>query len=105
MVSGDFLIYVSTPNMIHYYSLRDQSEMNEFRHSIAIRAVYPNIAGTRVVAIDTSGVLFVYSPVNDECVSVPDFPSHVKTILWDVMDPSCFMLSDGIHNPNCYSCL
>lgn len=95
VIAGDFLIYVAVPNVIVHYSLSDGAEVSEFRHQIAIRNIYPNLSGTRLAVIDSSGTLFIYNPVNDDCVPVPDYPPHVKHVHWDVTDQNCFIVSDG----------
>ena len=69
--------------------------MNEFRHAIAIRAASPNPTGTRVAVVDTSGTLFVYSPLSDSMVVVDDPQNHIKAVLWDFVDPNCFLSHDG----------
>ncbi|CAD7950767.1 unnamed protein product, partial [Amoebophrya sp. A25] len=102
LVAGEFLLYVSLPNIIVHYSLSDFSEVNEYRHSIAVKAIFPNQLGTRAAVLDTSGNLFVYSPVSDETVPVPQAPQHVKELLWDVVDTNAFVLSDSNNNLYAY---
>ncbi|CAD7939338.1 unnamed protein product [Amoebophrya sp. A120] len=95
MIASDFLIYVALPNTVVHYSLQDHAEVNEFKHNIAVKAVYPNANGTRAALLDTGGNLMVYSPVSDECVQVPSAPQQLQQLLWDVVEPNCFLAHDG----------
>ena len=63
-ISGDFLIYVTLPNTVQYHALSAISgkqggnntaqgqegslgEINEFRHDVPIKRIWPNLLGTK----------------------------------------------------------
>lgn len=57
--------------------------MNEFRHVVAIRGVYPDAAGTRVVLIDDKSDGLLYNPVNDATLEIPNFSPSTLGVLWE----------------------
>jgi WD repeat-containing protein 19 len=72
-----------------------------------IRKLYPNIGGTRVIYIDNSGDGFIYNPVNDHIVKIPNFPSNyllieskliildaVVKVMWDSADWGVFVAAE-----------
>lgn len=93
-IVGNFLIYAQSNGRLQYYSLLDGTEVNEFNHSNGIRKCYPNQEGTRAILVDTTGAAWLYNPVNDDCVCVPDFPSTAERVLWDTVDSSIFVACD-----------
>eukprot|EP00927_Polykrikos_kofoidii_P000378 TRINITY_DN10136_c0_g1_i1.p1 TRINITY_DN10136_c0_g1~~TRINITY_DN10136_c0_g1_i1.p1 ORF type:complete len:1380 (-),score=277.95 TRINITY_DN10136_c0_g1_i1:218-4357(-) len=93
-IVGSFLIYAHSNGRLQYYSLVDGIEVNEYKHENGIKKCFPNEEGTRVIIIDSVGAAWLYNPVNDDCISIPDFPLSADTILWDTVDPSVFVASD-----------
>jgi len=94
-IAGIFLIYAHSNGHLQYYSLADGTEVNEFRHTAGLRAIYPNHAGTRVVMVDQIGGAYLYNPVNDDCLAVPDVPGSIEKVVWDAADATVFVISDG----------
>jgi len=92
-IVGNFLIYADSKGM-HYYSLSDGTEVSDYKHEEGIRRVFPNQEGVRVVFLDTAGLAWLYNPVNDDCIAIPDFPPSTDRILWDTVDSSIFVASD-----------
>jgi len=93
-IVGNFLIYAQSNGRLQYYSLIDGKEVNEYNHDSGIRKCFPNQEGTRAVLIDTSGSAWLYNPVNDDCVSIQDFPTVCDRVLWDTVDSSIFVATD-----------
>eukprot|EP00397_Hematodinium_sp_SG-2012_P002124 GEMP01002130.1.p1 GENE.GEMP01002130.1~~GEMP01002130.1.p1 ORF type:complete len:1334 (+),score=291.61 GEMP01002130.1:56-4057(+) len=97
LIQGDFLIYANNLGSLMYYSLTDNAEVNGWKHTDGIRRIFPNQTSTRVVIVDTRGKAMVYSPINDECVVIEDFPTTAEKVLWDSTDRSIFIAVDGRH--------
>jgi WD repeat-containing protein 19 len=93
-IVGNFMIYAHSNGRLQYYSLIDNTEVNEYKHVNGIRRCFPNQEGTRVVIIDTMGCAYLYNPVNDDCVKIEDFLMSAEKILWDTVDPSVFAATD-----------
>lgn len=94
-IVGNFLIYGQSTGRLQYYSLTDGQEVNEYTHESGIRRIYPNQEGTRVVLIDVGGMAWLYNPVNDDCITVSDFPGVCERILWDTLDGAVFIAADS----------
>ena len=98
-LTENFLLYGTQAGTVEFFYL-DQQEWAilsgaELRHSTAIKALYPNYLGTRVVVIDASNQGFIYNSVSAELTPIPAFPTHVQHVMWDTADKNVFMVFDG----------
>ena len=46
-----------------FFFIEDWAYVNEFRHPVGIRKVFPDASGTKLIFIDDKNDGFVYSPV------------------------------------------
>ncbi|KAI1238247.1 hypothetical protein IHE44_0012965 [Lamprotornis superbus] len=95
-LTSDFLIYGTDTGVIHYFYIEDWQYVNEYRHSVSVRKVFPDPNGTRMAFIDDKSDGFVYCPVNDRVYEIPDFSPTIKGILWEnwPMDKGVFVAFD-----------
>ncbi|XP_077638932.1 WD repeat-containing protein 19 isoform X2 [Lonchura striata] len=95
-LTSDFLIYGTDTGVIHYFFIEDWQYVNEYRHSVSVRKVFPDPNGTRMAFIDDKSDGFVYCPVNDSVFEIPDFSPTIKGILWEnwPMDKGVFVAFD-----------
>nr|XP_030126799.3 WD repeat-containing protein 19 isoform X2 [Taeniopygia guttata]XP_030126800.3 WD repeat-containing protein 19 isoform X2 [Taeniopygia guttata] len=95
-LTSDFLIYGTDTGVIHYFFIEDWQYVNEYRHSVSVRKVFPDPNGTRMAFIDDKSDGFVYYPVNDRVFEIPDFSPTIKGILWEnwPMDKGVFVAFD-----------
>ena len=49
---------------IHYFYIEDWQYVNEFRHVVGIRKIFPDINGTKLIFIDEKSDGYVYNPVS-----------------------------------------
>jgi len=96
-LAGNFLIYGTKSGSIHYFYLNDWVRVNEFRHDVGIRLIFPNNKGTRIVFVDEEHRGNLYNPVNDQIKEIPDFSPNVSAVLWDCSDPNVFIAIDGVN--------
>ncbi|XP_038055636.1 WD repeat-containing protein 19-like isoform X2 [Patiria miniata] len=82
-LTSDFLIYGTSTGELMFFYLEDWQFVNEFRHEVGIRRVFPDPSGTRLIFIDDKSDGFVYNPVNDQILEIPNFSPTVKGILWE----------------------
>ena len=61
--------------------------MNEFRHVVGIRGIYPDPTGTRVVLVDDKSDGLLYNPINDAILEVPNFSPSTNGVLWENYPP------------------
>eukprot|EP00442_Polarella_glacialis_P052045 CAMPEP_0115153154 /NCGR_PEP_ID=MMETSP0227-20121206/66564_1 /TAXON_ID=89957 /ORGANISM="Polarella glacialis, Strain CCMP 1383" /LENGTH=1373 /DNA_ID=CAMNT_0002563853 /DNA_START=51 /DNA_END=4172 /DNA_ORIENTATION=- len=96
-IVGNFLIYAHSNGRLQYYSLVDGTDVNEYKHQTGIRKCFPNHEGTRVCLIDNSGAAWLYNPVNDDCIAIPNFPMTAEKVLWDTSDSTVFVACDQLN--------
>ncbi|EDO29788.1 predicted protein, partial [Nematostella vectensis] len=82
-LTSDFLIYGTDNGGLHYFFIEDWQFVNEFRHVVGIRKIFPDPSGTRLVFIDEKSDGFVYNPVNDATFEIPNFSPTIKGIVWE----------------------
>eukprot|EP00727_Mastigamoeba_balamuthi_P013091 m51a1_g8404 putative wd repeat-containing protein 19 isoform x1 (1404) ;mRNA; r:243939-249400 len=96
-LTSDFLVYGTAKGTIVFFHLGDWASVNEFRHSAVntgIKRVVPNAQGTRVVFIDTASQGFMYNPVNDVAVKIPEWNESSINVVWDKRDWGVFIAVD-----------
>ncbi|KAM6132739.1 LOW QUALITY PROTEIN: WD repeat-containing protein 19 [Pterocles gutturalis] len=95
-LTSDFLMYGTDTGVIHYFYIEDWQYVNEYRHPVSVRKLFPDPSGTRLAFIDDKRDGFVYCPVNDRLYEIPDFSPTIKGILWEnwPMDKGCFVAFD-----------
>lgn len=101
-LTDDFLYYGTAGGTVEIFYLGEWTLLSgsELRLKNGIRAIYPNMLGTRVVVIDTLGQVFLYNPVqgggiNQSIIMFDLVPSVVVTVVWDSKDKNVVMLFDG----------
>ena len=48
--------------------------------------VYPDPRGTRLVFCDEKSDAFLYNPVSDVTIDIPNYPPSVAGVLWDMAE-------------------
>ncbi|XP_071599813.1 WD repeat-containing protein 19 isoform X2 [Heliangelus exortis] len=82
--------------VIHYFYIEDWQYVNEYRHPVSVRKIFPDPNGTRLAFIDDKSDGFVYCPINDKLYEIPNFSPTIKGILWEnwPMDKGVFVAFD-----------
>ncbi|KAJ7557745.1 hypothetical protein O6H91_04G007600 [Diphasiastrum complanatum] len=96
-VTMDFFIYGTNSGSIVYYYVDDRgpSFINEYRnYETGIQRLWPNKLGTRLLFEDDHHSLYIYNPLNDQTLLVPDFNGILETALWDTCDSQLFVLAE-----------
>uniref|UniRef100_A0ABI7Z671 WD repeat domain 19 n=1 Tax=Felis catus TaxID=9685 RepID=A0ABI7Z671_FELCA len=95
-LTGDFLIYGTDTGIIQYFYIEDWQFVNDYRHPVSVKKIFPDPNGTRLVFIDEKSDGFVYCPVNDATYEIPDFSPTIKGVLWEnwPMDKGVFIAYD-----------
>ncbi|CAH2300032.1 WD repeat-containing 19 isoform X1 [Pelobates cultripes] len=82
-LTGDFLIYGTNTGLIKYFYLEDWQFVNEYRHNVSVKKIFPDASGTRLVLIDEKADGFVYCSMNHNLYEIPNFSPTIKGILWE----------------------
>ncbi|XP_064419402.1 WD repeat-containing protein 19 isoform X2 [Latimeria chalumnae] len=82
-LTADFLIYGTDTGTVHYFYIEDWQYVNEYRHTVSVKKIFPDPNGTRLVFIDDKSDGFVYCPVNDGVFDIPNFSPTIKGIMWE----------------------
>ncbi|XP_045406493.1 WD repeat-containing protein 19 isoform X2 [Lemur catta] len=95
-LTGDFLIYGTDTGVIQYFYIEDWQFVNDYRHPVSVKKIFPDPNGTILVFIDEKSDGFVYCPVNDATYEIPDFSPTIKGVLWEnwPMDKGVFVAYD-----------
>nr|KAF6432724.1 WD repeat domain 19 [Rousettus aegyptiacus] len=65
-LTGDFLIYGTDTGVIKYFYIEDWQFVNDYRHPVSVKKIFPDPNGTRLIFIDEKSDGFVYCPVSLE---------------------------------------
>ncbi|XP_007496615.1 WD repeat-containing protein 19 isoform X2 [Monodelphis domestica] len=95
-LTGDFLIYGTDTGVIRYFFIEDWQYVNEYRHPVGVKKIFPDPNGTKLVFIDEKSEGFVYCPVNDITYEIPNFSPTIKSVLWEnwPLDKGIFIAYD-----------
>ena len=94
-LTPDYFIYCTDKGVLTHWYLDEAAVINEHRHDQPILSFYCNPLGSRVVFIDSNHKGYLYSPVDDQCVDIPSFPSTCDIVLFDPIDPNTFVAVDA----------
>uniref|UniRef100_A0A3B1INX8 WD repeat-containing protein 19 n=1 Tax=Astyanax mexicanus TaxID=7994 RepID=A0A3B1INX8_ASTMX len=95
-LTTEFLFFGTDTGLIQCFYIEDWQSVNEYRHPVGIRKVFPDPNGTRLVFIDDKSDGFLYCPVDDSLFEIPDFSPMITGVLWEnwVNDKSVFVAFD-----------
>jgi len=110
-ITRDFLIYATDKGKLSYFALDDWSVACELDHSssnpsgssgaggssvIGIRKLFADPSGCRVVYIDDKADAFLYCPVNESVLEIPQVSPKTVGVLWDyfISDKGVFVMYD-----------
>lgn len=68
---------------IIYFYLEAFSQSTEFLHNNGIRKIYLDANGTQLCFVDDKSDSYVYDPINETVVQIPDCPDSIEGIIWD----------------------
>eukprot|EP00743_Colponemidia_sp_Colp-15_P004281 GILK01004618.1.p1 GENE.GILK01004618.1~~GILK01004618.1.p1 ORF type:complete len:1398 (-),score=319.35 GILK01004618.1:169-4362(-) len=103
-LTEEMLIMGFNDGRIRYYYPKEGAFVSEFRHPEPIKKVFPNDSGTRCVFVDATGSGYVYNPVNDHALAIPDFSAMTERVLWDTEDKNIFVTIDSqLFQTYCYA--
>jgi len=68
--------------------------LTEHKEQNQITKIFPNRKGTRVVCVDNTGGGFLYNPINDSSIMIPNFSADTQKVLWDLDDRNLFITVD-----------
>ncbi|XP_022361796.1 WD repeat-containing protein 19 isoform X2 [Enhydra lutris kenyoni] len=95
-LTADFLIYGTDTGVIQYFYIEDWQFVNDYRHPVGVKKIFPDPNGTRLIFIDEKSDGFVYCPVSDATYEIPDFSPTIRGVLWEnwPMDKGVFIAYD-----------
>lgn len=95
-LTNDFLIYATDMGELNYFFMEDWKTVVEFRHSVGIRLIFPDLSGTKVILCDAKSEGYLFNPVRNDLIKVPEFPQSCIGVLWDIWpaDKNVFIAYD-----------
>ncbi|XP_053973375.1 WD repeat-containing protein 19 [Hylaeus volcanicus] len=82
-LSTDFFIYASDMGHIIYFCLEVFNQCTEYIHNTGIKEIYLDANGTQLCFIDNKSDAYVYSPMQEIVLQIPDCPDYIQGIIWD----------------------
>jgi WD repeat-containing protein 19 len=77
--------------------------VNEFRgDGGAVTRIFPQPVGSKLVFEDDGKNVYMFNPVNDICLPLPQYTGTVENVFWDMADANLFAILDG---SQCYTFL
>jgi len=89
------LILIDAAGKIKYYLIEDNTTICEYKGNNPIVKIFPNYSGTKCICMDNTGNGFLYNPVDNSTIFIPNFQGQTKTVLWDIDDPNLFITMDN----------
>lgn len=93
-MAADFLLMIDAKGVLKYYLIADNSTILEHRSDNKIVKVFPNLSGTKCICVDDTGNGYLFNPVDDSSLVVPNFSGKTYSILWDVDEANLFVTVD-----------
>ncbi|XP_076676074.1 intraflagellar transport protein Oseg6 isoform X2 [Andrena cerasifolii] len=93
-LSTDFLIYTSDMGHIFYFCLEVFNQCTEHVHDNGIKEIYLDANGTQLCFIDNKSDAYVYNPVQETVLPIPDCPDCIEGVIWDenILERNIFAL-------------
>ncbi|GMH41872.1 hypothetical protein BSKO_09782 [Bryopsis sp. KO-2023] len=92
-----FVILGSKNGVITYYVSTGLAAVNEYRHDGGgIQKLFPQPDGTQLIFEDNMHNLFLFNPVNDQCITISGFKGIVGKVMWDCDNSNLFVATDGL---------
>ncbi|XP_062864836.1 WD repeat-containing protein 19 [Trichomycterus rosablanca] len=82
-LTTDFLFYGTDTGLIQCFYIEDWQSVNEYRHPVGVRKVFPDPNGTRLVFIDDKSDGFLYCPVDASLYEISNFSPTITSVLWE----------------------
>ncbi|XP_024939624.1 WD repeat-containing protein 19 isoform X2 [Cephus cinctus] len=82
-LSPEFLVYGNDMGRLTYFYLETFNESTELSHNNGIKQIFLDANGTHLCFIDDKSDVYVYDPINESVIQVPDCPDNVAGIIWD----------------------
>ncbi|KAK4886815.1 hypothetical protein RN001_003086 [Aquatica leii] len=97
-LTTDFLIYGTDMGELVYFCVEDWMLANDYTHSVGIKDIFADPAGTRLVFVDMKTQAYVFNNVINELVSIPNLPSKITGIIWDssLTDRNIFVVYNDV---------
>ena len=71
-------------------------QVNEYRgDSGAINRIFPQPVGSKLVYEGDNKSVYMFNPVNDSCLPLPQCTGALENVLWDLADANLFAVLEG----------
>ncbi|XP_046624059.1 WD repeat-containing protein 19 isoform X1 [Neodiprion virginianus] len=82
-LSPDFLVYGNDMGRIVYFYLEAFDQSSEVTHNSGIKQIYLDANGTQLSFVDEKYDAYVYDPINENIIQIPECPDSIEGIIWD----------------------
>ncbi|KAK8722853.1 hypothetical protein OTU49_012085 [Cherax quadricarinatus] len=82
-LTADFLIYSTDTGGLYFFFIEDWRIVSDYRHTNGVNNIYAEPSGRRLLLVDSKGEGYMYNPVNDDILEIPEFPGSCRGCLWE----------------------
>ena len=93
-LADNFLLMIDENGKLIYFLIEDAAIILEHSGQNPIKKVFPNRNGTKCVCIDDTGNGYLFNPVDETSILIPNFQAETKSVLWDLGDQNLFASVD-----------
>lgn len=68
---------------IVYFYLEVFNHSTEYSHTNGIKQIFLDANGTQLCFVDEKHDLYIYDPINENVIPVPDAPDSAEGVIWD----------------------
>lgn len=68
---------------IVYFYLEAFDQSTEVTHSTGIKQIYIDVNGTQLCFVDEKCEAYIYDPISENILKIPDCPDSIEGIIWD----------------------
>ncbi|MEW5304579.1 MAG: hypothetical protein WDW36_007181 [Sanguina aurantia] len=95
-ITSDFIITGSKTGVVAYFACPDVTPVNEYRHEEGgITRLFVQPEGSRLVFEDDQNKLFLFNPVNDQVLELPEQSGKAENVMWDVVEMNLLAVADA----------
>ena len=78
--------FSSQTGHLSHFNIDDWSFVSKYKHTCAIKKIFPEIFGMMLVFIDQNGDGHVYNPISSVATKIPNFSPTTKGVIWETFE-------------------
>lgn len=93
-MTNDFLCFATDLGIIVHFSLEQWAPVIQYRYEMGIHKIFSDLDSARLVILNEQNQGFIYIPMTEDVLKIPEMPKNFSGVLWDYAHPSTFVVFD-----------